>query len=287
GEKKVNYYSGINNFNIYIFNLTQIYGQIKVAYLGDTPYNIQEDSLEQFNNIARTLLLYDRIGVPTPWISGNYEDLYAYRAAFHKLDDELENVNDMSNERKYTFRKNGIELDLFFIPGSRDFSRGFIVADDAETGQYAAQHGQIYVFNPNDMEELITSPEKTIVFAHSPIKMGRDKTFDLSMRVDYEGEEIAGPSAHRLVREGKAKPKFVHVGNELVGEIIDRLGVKKYVSGDIHEAAFTTDRSGETVGYGIPSPELFSNPGAAVDGKYGVLVYRDDGLAYMESKSIR
>jgi Icc-related predicted phosphoesterase len=258
-----------------------------VSYLGDVPADINGHPNRHLNDIARTLFVYDRIGVPTLWIPGNYEDMEAYCVAFYNMEDELENIIDMSETRKYAFRKNGINVDLIFIPGARDFSRGFIVDDRMETGRYRAEHGQIYVFNPNDMGEFVTSPERTIVFAHSPIKMDRGETFDMAMRADYEGKETAGPYAHQLVREGKAMPKFVHVGNEKVGEIIDRLGVKIYVSGDIHEAAYTTDRSGEPVGGGIFSPEMFSNPGAAVDGKYGVLVYRDDGLAYMESRSVR
>ena len=100
-----------------------------------------------------------------------------------------------------------------------------------------------------------------------------DNTFDVAVRAIYQGQEIAGPSAEQMIREGRATPKKVHAGNELVGRIVDKLGIKKYLSGDIHEAVYTTDRQGRPIPEGTFSREIFGNPGPAMQGRYGILSY--------------
>ncbi len=263
----------------------------RIEYLGDATKNIRTSPQEQFDDIAATLKIYNNVGVPVSWIPGNYEDFDAYHAAFQQLEDDLDNVVDATRLGKYTLKINGIEVDLVWIPGARDFSRGFRVRDDFPTGDYciesSGQVNRVHNFNPHDLETLVTNPEGTIVLAHNPIQMSRDDTFDFAMHAIYQGQEEGGPAARELIRSGFAKPKPVHSGNPLVGRIIDKIGIKKYISGDIHEAVFTTDRQGRPVPPGTFSRELFGNPGPAKDGRYGVLVYRDDRMATLYSKSVK
>jgi predicted phosphodiesterase len=257
-----------------------------VAYLGDAPSNLRGHPQQQFDELATTLQAYDKVDTPVFWIPGNYEDFQAYHVAFQQLEDSLDNVTDATRLGRYTLRKNGTDVDLVFVPGARDFSRGFHVIDQAKTGDYDTKNGPAHVFNPYDLERLVTKPEGTIVFAHSPIKMEGDGTFDVSMRADYRGQEVVGPAAHQLIKEGRAKPKIVHVGNELLGRILDKTGARKFFSGDIHEAAYTTDRRGNPIPNGSYSMELFGNPGPAMNGRYGVLVYRDDKMATLHAKTV-
>ena len=112
------------------------------------------------------------------------------------------------------------------------------------------------------------------------------KTFDVAIVADRNGEKVVGPAAHRLIREGKARAKFEHAGDELLGNVIDETGVKKFISGHIHRAAYTTDRKGVPIPNGHFSRELFGNPGPAKAGRYGVVTYRDDGMAALHSKSV-
>ncbi len=256
------------------------------AFLGDAPRSINGHTMEQFGHLIETLQTYDRIGVPTFWIPGNYEDFKAYHSAFRRFRTSSDNIIDATRLGRYPLRRNGMDVDLVFVPGTRDFSRGFMVTDETETGDYETRNGLVHVFNPNDLEKLVTRPEETIILAHSPIKMEGNETFDISTRALYLGKEIVGPAALDLIREGLAAPVRKHVGNESLGRLVNKTGVRKYVSGDIHEAACTTDRNGTPIPNGTFSVDLFGNPGPAVNGKYGVLVYRSDKTAALQRKSV-
>ncbi|MFC1800432.1 metallophosphoesterase [Nanoarchaeota archaeon] len=76
-----------------------------IAYLGDAPSNIQGPPSQQFGEIVQTLLTYDKVGVPVFVIPGNYEDFLTYHAAFHILENELDNTMDCSKVGKYTLKK--------------------------------------------------------------------------------------------------------------------------------------------------------------------------------------
>ena len=149
------------------------------------------------------------------------------------------------------------------------------------------EKGIIHVYNPNDLMELVTRPDRTILLCHNPPQMSADDTFDVAVRAIYKGQEIAGPLVEQLLKEGKGVPKKVHAGNQLLSSLVDELGIQKVLAGDIHEAVYTTDRQGNPVPAGTFSREIFGNPGPAKDGKYGVLVYRDDGMATLFSKSVK
>ncbi|MBI4163462.1 MAG: hypothetical protein HY512_01250 [Candidatus Aenigmarchaeota archaeon] len=276
-----------------------------IEYLGDAPSNMHAPPQKHFDDITATLKIYDKVGVPVSWIPGNYEDFVAYHAAFSQLEDKLDNVVDATRQGKYTLKLNGIEVDLVWVPGStEDVSRGFHVRNDlGPTADYSKGKSHIHVYNPNDLRELVTRPDRTILLCHNPPQMSADNTFDVALRAIYRGNKIIGPIVGELVKAyrgeitptGKVKELFdgraqlvrEHAGNPVLSGLVDELGIQKVLAGDIHDAVYTTDRQGRSIPPGTFSRELFGNPGPAKDGRYGVLVYRDDGMATLFSKSVK
>jgi Icc-related predicted phosphoesterase len=249
-----------------------------IAYLGDAPSDMRAHPQQHLNEIAQSLQTFDNIGVPVFWIPGNYEDFQAYRVAFQKLEEKLDNVIDVSSMDKSVPFKG---FDFVFVPGSSVYTRGFHVTDQAETGDYNTQNGQVHVFNPNDLRKLVQNPDKTVVFAHHPCKIDGDYSIDLAIHANYNGQRYVGPYAHQLVKTGQGTPLQSHQGDEALTRILREIGVQKFFSGDIHEAASIVDIDGNPIKEGQYSRQLFANPGPAKEGDYGIVKLRDDGTASM------
>ena len=264
-----------------------------IVFNGDAPSDISAPTDAHFLEICRLLAIYDKIGIPVFWLPGNYEDYFAYNTSFRLKDESLENVIDVSTTGKCAF--NG--YDLIFVPGSREFSRGFRVYENVKTGvQVTAQqtssgtgYNTFYNFNPADLLDLVKveNPDRTVIFTHNPPSFKPDKgavnrySIDLAVNAQDDKDNMyAGLGAHQFIREGKAKPVVMHAGNEYLAFMCRRLGIRYLFSGDIHEAAgMITDINGNPIREGVYSPQLFATPGAALDGNYGIATFRDDGTA--------
>lgn len=254
------------------------------VYLGDAPSNIRDHPQKHFEEIARSVLAFDKIEVPVFWIPGNYENFQAYSFAFRELDNELENVMDMSSKNTARFR----DYNFVFIPGSSEekFTRGFHVRDDKETGNYETNQEPIHIFNLNDLKTTVENPEKTVVFAHHPCYIEGERTIDLAIHANYQGRLLVGPEAHRLIMMKRANALPKHQGDKKLTRLIRDLGVKKFVSGDIHEGVAINDLDGKLIEEGEFSEQLFANPGPAKEGDYGILTLRDDGKAAMKRYNV-
>jgi hypothetical protein len=191
---------------------------------------------------------------------------------------ELKNVIDACyGDRKFSFNGH----DLIFVPGSSVFTKGFKVSTEAETGDHDFRGGTIYIFNPNDLDRLVGNPRKATVFAHHPCRIEGNYSIDLAVhaKVPRERHPIVGPYAHNLIRTGQATPVLSHEGDPILTRVLRETGVKKFLSGDIHEAASIVDFDGLPVSEGERSRQVFANPGPAKEGDYGVLTLYDDGTA--------
>ncbi len=256
-----------------------------ITYLGDTPSNMNAHPQEHFNEIAKALQNFDEIGVPIFWIPGNYEDFQAYKVAFQELDDKLNWVYDCSENNSVEFEGHN----FVFVPGAKKYTRGFHVNNQIKTGNYKTQEGiLIYNFNPNDLKQIVQNPDKTIVFAHNPCKIEGDNSIDLAVHANYPGEPqpVVGPYAHQLIKSKQATPIKSHEGNEDLTKILKEIGIQKFFSGDIHEAASIVDINGNPIKEGQYSKQLFANPGPAKEGDYGIVNLKNDGTASMTRYNI-
>ena len=256
------------------------------VYLGDAPSNIRDHPRKHFKEIARSVLTFDKIGVPVYWMPGNYEDFKAYTAAFKELDDDLNYVWDTSGQNGSKSLVQYEDYSFVFIPGSSAYTRGFHVRDDKETGNYESNQGPIHIFNLNDLKTRVENPEKTVVFAHHPCYIEGERTIDLAIHAMYRGRKIVGPEAHQLVKMKRASSLISHEGDEKLTQLFRELGIKKFCSGDIHEGVAINDLDGRMIEEGEFSDELFANPGPAKEGDYGILTLRNDGKAAMRRYNI-
>ena len=222
--------------------------------------------------------ILDKLEIPIFWIPGNYEDFQAYKMAFQKLDDELNWIYDCSENNFIEFEGH----DFVFVPGSSVYTRGFHVNNQFETGHYKTPEGMpIYNFNPEDLKKIIKNPSKSIVFAHHPCKIDGNNSIDLAVHAEYNGQRIVGPYAHQLIKSKQGTSLPTHEGDENLTKLFKEIGVKKFFSGDIHEANSIVDFNGNSIKEGQYSKELFANPGPAKEGDYGIVNLKEDGTASM------
>lgn len=252
-----------------------------IVFLGDVPSNMNASKKEQYEEIKKTLLIYDQLNIPIFWIPGNYEDYVSYKKAFQDLD--LKNIRDVSTiENSIHFKG----FDLVFLPGSPVYTRGFHINNDKKTAIYEIEDGFMYNFNLNDLKKIILIPEKTILFSHHPCKIEGNNSIDLAIHANYNGQRVVGPYAHELIKERKASSILSHEGSTELTKVIKELNISKFISGDIHEAKAICDIDGNKIKQGSFSEKLFVNPGAAKDGHFGILILREDNKASFEFLSI-
>ena len=271
-----------------------------IAFLGDGPMNDEEGLLEGF--FLYTLMdIYDKVGVPTYWLPGNYESFGVFRNLFTLIGNgpthyRKPNIINAVEFGKHTVQKDGLELDLVFVPGVEEKPYRFDIADRERTGiepktrKYPASK-QIYIFNPNDLSSLVTRPEKTVILAHDPIRMDKDETPDWAERRMLDGVfnrpfKVIGPGVESLKKQGRGYPVFDHVGSKLMAKAVYTVGINMYLSGHIHNAMFVTDRSGNQIGYANFASQIFGTPGPAQFGYYGIFTFREDGLAVLVRKNV-
>lgn len=259
-----------------IANCIKVDGLDAVCFLGDAPSSIRSAPVNQFMEIYQSVLVFEDIGVPVFWMAGNYEDYFAYKAVFNRLEDALDNVIDVSRmDRPAHFRG----YDLLFIPGASELMRGFHVTSQVDRGEYFLNGSQVYVSNPGSLRGMVSDPKRTVVFSHQPCRMDGSPSIDLAVNAEYAGRVIAGPAAHSLLKRRVARPLMGHVGDAHLRDVLCSIGIDKFISGHIHEGVAISDAAGNPIPEGKYSSQIYANPGPAKEGDYGVLTLRDDGTA--------
>lgn len=255
-----------------------------------------------------------QIGIETYVLPGNHKLFEAYDQVINAFTNQFPNIHDTIKERKLVADSHH----LVFLPGAEETTNAkYRLTTTEETGYYVListgmipfegwdqhrvlfsanlQQGFVHYENINDLEELVTEPEKTIVVCHVPRRFEGENAVDhaylakqrngytvpgtvleqqLRRRVgDVSDEEIvaAERNGFELVRE--------NLGSEELKEIYNKLGITKAVSAHFHESGgHANDLEGEIVAEGVYTGELFWNSGHFDTGQLGILEVSDQGL---------
>jgi Icc-related predicted phosphoesterase len=248
---------------------------------------------------------------------GSHEKWYIFGMLMNHFSNEYKNLIDATKNQK----KDQGDHDLVFLPGT-DFSCGgeFIIGNEFESGTYFnVEKGKGWVQfdklenyvndigksklinwnfmrykNINDLKDLITNPDKTIVVSHVPRKFDAEDCVDVAEFGDVTDDFYLNES---LVQKGSVYP-IVHArdinkagypvelkkenrGNEGLKKLFEELRITKAVSGHIHESGHkANDSYGNSVREGEFVKDLFLNAGCLSEGKTSILTVKGPKVCY-------
>jgi Icc-related predicted phosphoesterase len=250
------------------------------------------------DHMVHTLSQAGKSGLETFVQPGSHEKLEDFEPVMGAVNNEYPNVISAFDVPKV--ENNGHAV--VFLPGS-DFLCGgqyqLLRSDEHESGDYRNENSSIRLINMNDLSLRVTDPGKTVVVSHIPRRFnngekGVDEAYFARAR---DRSVVPGVVFERMVREqagdvSKDELKKIaeqngydltreNVGNEDLKALFDEIGIKKGVSGHIHESVHRAcDSIGNCVREGEFVDELFWNA-SYLDGlKAGILRVDDGKIAY-------
>jgi Icc-related predicted phosphoesterase len=250
------------------------------------------------DHMVHTLSQVGKSGLETFVQPGSHEKLEDFEPIIASISEEYPNVISAFDMPKVEYNGHA----LVFLPGS-DFLCGgqyqLLRSDEHESGDYRINNGPVRLINMNDLRKLVNAPDKTVVVSHVPRRFnnGEDGVDEAYFARARDRSIVPGVVFEKMVREKVGDVteeqlkkvaeqngydlKRENVGNEDMRALFEELGVKKGVSGHIHESVHrASDNNGDPVNEGDFGDELFWNA-SYLDGlKAGILRVEDGRIAY-------
>ncbi|MBS3139564.1 metallophosphoesterase [Candidatus Woesearchaeota archaeon] len=235
----------------------------------------ERSGLDPADYFAALLEIVGNCGLETYVLMGSHEEVGLCEPILDYFTSKHGNIVNTLRQRKMETP----DHHLVFLPGSdwrsgNAVNRGYALDHQNQTGVYSTEAGLIYVVNINDLRQLITDPEKTLVFSHVPRKFANPETcvdmaefwearqqFELQGLVCKAGSIFPGPVGSHLAQQGAPiKFKRENRGNKFLAEVFEQTGIRKNITGHFHESAGRThDEEGKTVEEGLFVSDLFYN----------------------------
>ncbi len=231
---------------------------------------------------------------------GSHETIQGYQPVIDYFSDKFSNIIDLTNSKNRKIEQNGHHL--VFLPGSDFLCNGEYQIgndEDIETGFYNMKGRSIFYSNMNDLKQLVTHPEKTIVVCHVPRKFDNiENCVDMAEFGENEcafrrkGNLIPGktvfplPLAKQYIDKGyPIEIKHENRGNEDLKDLYEELGITKAVTGHFHESSHrANDSNGNHVLQNTPTTDLFWNSGHLDRGYTGILTVNEENISYENIK---
>lgn len=252
--------------------------------------------------LATLLEIAGQSGLETYVLRGSHEEVRICEPVIAHFAQKFGNIIDALRHPKVEKK----EHHLVFLPGSDWRSggavqQGYALDDKNKSGIYQikedeiskdrisnstddvidseisrGQEGYLCIVNMNDLQKLVSDPDRTVVFSHVPRKFNNPETavdtaefwetkqpFQLLVegQVCQVGTIFPGPVGYHLARQGAPiQFKRENRGNEVLKRIYEELGISKNITGHFHESAGRAhDLEGIAVEEGLFVPELFYN----------------------------
>lgn len=241
-----------------------------------------------------TLECIENLGVESFVQPGSHEKLVDYEPVISHFSSKCSHIVNVFNNRKIEFK----DHHLVFMPGS-DFTCGgeYVLnkIDGASSGFYNIENRVSRLININDIGELVSHPDKTIIVCHVPRKFD---SLENGIDVAEFGEAVIDFYLNRdLIEKGSVFPipdvyKLIELkypivlkkenrGNTDLREVYNKFGVTKAISGHFHESVHRAmDNAGNKVIENQLVDELFWNA-SYLDGlKVGILTVKDSTVSY-------
>lgn len=246
-------------------------------------------------HIAFTLDCIGKTGLESYVQPGSHERLNEYEPLIAHYAKKYSNIIDVFSQRKVEARGHH----LVFMPGS-DFCCGgqycLDRVDDVPSGFYKNKQGPLRLININDLQFLVSDPEKTIVVCHVPRKFN---SLDYGVDMAEFGEAVLDFYLEgNIVPRGSVFPidtarhlaattlfpvmlKKENRGNKDLLELYEKIGIQKAVSGHFHESVHRAcDSKGKLVEEGKLTQELFWMASYLDGMKAGILTVDDTKVSY-------
>ncbi len=290
-------------------------GVEKLLINGDIA-NQQQTLQYSQNNVAFVLNAIGESGLESYVQPGSHESLLAFGPVMDAFAEKYSNLIDTTKTQK----AEQLGHELIFLPGT-DFSCGgeYQIGNNeqlpsgryiqtqkgliqfSDFGQYVnalqqgIAQGAMQYFNMNDLRDLVTDPDKSIVVCHVPRKFNDLETAvdvadfgeaqkDFHLQGNYVKKESVFPLplAQQLVQAGyPVKLKSENRGNKDLQSLYQELGITKAVSGHFHESGHRAhDSNGNYVSEEELVTDLFWNSGALDLGQTGFLIVDDGKVSY-------
>jgi hypothetical protein len=284
--------------------------------LGDSQEELQRSQGLVLYAIKRAL----ETNLPVYAQPGSHESLLVYDPVVKFLKGKHNNLFDAIENKKVEFE----DHDLVFIPGSDFVSGGqYMFGGKMQTGFYADDErvedvGEaigaaitdnstpLHYQNVNDLRELVTRPDRTILVCHVPRKFSNIETcVDMAdfvqqgrsvmpaemvredLRKEY-GQGMTQEQMDVIAADNNFRFRVENRGNVDLARVYEEAGVKKAVNGHFHESSHrANDRESKHVREGEYVDELFWNSGFVSGGYTGILTIREDGRVKYENIDLR
>jgi hypothetical protein len=226
--------------------------------------------------------------------TGSHEKLEDFEPVIKYFQEKYSNLINVFNNQKIS----NDQHHLVFLPGTDFFCGGQYILEnnsDIQSGFYETVDGLIRLMNINDLEKLVSNPDKTIIFSHVPRKFDNldygvdmaefgEVSEDFILNEKKVGKSSVFPfsSAYCLYNQGfPIVLKKENRGNLELKKIYEKLGIKKSVTGHFHESGHRAcDRRGDFVEDGKSTDELFWNSGYCDIGQTGILSVNEHKVSY-------
>lgn len=247
--------------------------------------------------IATVLQSLGKSGLEIYVTPGSHEEVQEFEPVLEYFGKKHSNIINTSNTQKI---KCG-DHDLIFLPGSDSMpehisKRGYIIEDQDKSGLYETDIGTLVRITnaEEDLKNLVTRAEKTIVFSHIPPKFNKDNCVDIAefwevnkpFRLNGEDVKPGGIFNKNIgyELEKKGAPislKRMNRGNETLKKTYEILGITKNITGHFHESAGNAnDMKGDPVEEGSFVNNLFYNASHMDRLIVGMVTVNDSKVAY-------
>lgn len=237
-----------------------------------------------------------RSGLETFVLPGSHEVVSVFDPVLSHFTEKYGNLVNTLVERKV---EKG-DHDLVFLQGSDSqgghaIGQGYILQDQHQTGIYENGESYMAMINAADLTELVTDPEKTLVFSHVPRRFSNsgvgvdmadfwkiEEEFNFQGHNYEVGSILPGPVGYDFEKDGfSVIHKNENAGNSALKKIYEELGITKNVTGHFHESVWRAhDQDCKPVEEGLFVPSLFYNASLMDDLKVGMVTVDGEKVAY-------
>ncbi|MAG20430.1 hypothetical protein CL618_03285 [archaeon] len=269
------------------------------------------------NHLGSILTIVGESGLETFVQPGSHETLLAFGPVIDHFSDTypmIDTTKDPKSEQP--------DHDLVFLLGS-DFLCGgeYEMGNEIPSGRYIKtekgllqfetldqymhaiqqgyRQGAMQYANMQDLRDLVTDPDKTVVVCHVPRKFDNLETavdvaefgeatedFKLGEQEIQKSSIFPGPVAEQVIQAGyPVTLKRENRGNEELRDLYTELGITKAVTGHFHESFHRAhDLNCNPLPQRQLTDELFWNASCLDLGAIGILTVEDNKVAYENLK---
>ncbi len=260
----------------------------------------ERSGINPINYFTKVLEIAKKSDLKTYVLPGSHEEVKIFEPIIEHFSNKYDSIINTLKIPKIEKK----EFDLVFLPGSdwragnaRD--QGYSLETENNSGLYKNEKDEyLRVINMHCLEELVTNPDKTVLFSHVPAKFNVPETVDVAKFYETKenfkfghdiceaGSVFPEPVGYNLLIQGApVEFKEENRGNEKLKRIFEEVGITKNITGHFHESAGNAnDLKNEKVKPKKYNSELFLNASCLDNRILSVVSIDEDNISYTVEK---